>query len=74
MYVTREDSNQVRWWNVVGLVAFAAFLVFGLVRPDDVDITSLLFWLIVAGGIAGIVLMAPGMRARRGKRPDPGRV
>ena len=58
--MTREDGKRVRWWNVTGIVAFAAFLVYQLLRPEDMGLTSLQFWLAVAVGLLGLVLLPPG--------------
>jgi hypothetical protein len=68
MYVTREDSKGVRWWNVIGVVAFVAFWVWQLVAPRDPTPKSPLFWVALVVGVTGVILMAPGVRVRRGSR------
>jgi hypothetical protein len=52
---------------------FRCFFIYQFMRPEDVGLTSLVFWAMVAVGLLGLVLTAPGMRVRGGQRPEPSR-
>ena len=67
MYLTREDDKTVRWWNVVGLALFVAFLLVQFIYEPDYRTVSA--WGLPLLGLLGVALMPPGARLKRGQRP-----
>lgn len=73
MYVTREGTRGVRWWNFLGLGLFVAFLVWELIGETP-RLGSLVFWLLCALGLAGVALMPRDLRFHRGQGAEQERM
>jgi cell division protein FtsW (lipid II flippase) len=67
VYVTREDDKSFRWWNVVALALFVAFLLWSL--SYEHDYRSWATWVFLLTGLVSVVLLPAGARVKRGRRP-----